>query len=118
MAEPATGVQDKESPSLVDWDYWLNDWPTKPVALTRANPAEGYPRPLTPLSQDLVLTFEEAGARQFYVDTMGVLVAGQCQQPFLQAYYGLVYLNAEQMGELGAVLPGSSRRGMFESILS
>ena len=57
--------------SLVDWDYWLNQWPGKPVALTRANAADGYPKPLTPLSQDLVLTFEEAGCRRFYFDTLG-----------------------------------------------
>ncbi len=30
--------------SLVDWDYWLNQWPEKPVALTRANAADGYPK--------------------------------------------------------------------------
>ena len=32
--------------SLVAWDYWLNQWPEEPVALTRANAADGYPKPL------------------------------------------------------------------------
>ena len=101
--------------SLVDWDYWLNQWPDTPVALTRANAADGYPKPLTPLSQDLVLTYEEAGCRRFYFETLGAFGPGDVPEPFLQAYYGLVYLNADQMGDLGDVMPGSSRLGMFET---
>lgn len=31
---------------MVDWEYWLNDWPDHPIAVTRANAADGYPRPL------------------------------------------------------------------------
>jgi pyruvate,water dikinase len=105
------------SVSLVSWDYWLNRWPDKAVVLTRANAADGYPRPLTPLSQDLVLTYEEAGVRNFYFETMGALRPGQCARPFMQTYYGLVYLNADQMGDLGEALPGSDRHGMYQSIL-
>ena len=105
------------SDSLVSWDYWLNRWPDEPVVLTRGNAADGYPRSLTPLSQDLILTYEEAAVRRFYFETMGALRPEQCPQPFMQACYGLVYLNADQMGVLGDALPGSSRRGMFQSIL-
>jgi phosphohistidine swiveling domain-containing protein len=101
--------------SLVDGDYWLNQWPAEPVALTRANAADGYPKPLTPLSQDIVLTYEEAGCRRFYFDTLGALGPGDCGRPFMQAYYGLVYLNADQMGDLGAAMPGSSRMGMYQT---
>jgi len=105
------------SDSLVSWDYWLNRWPDQPVILTRGNAADGYPRSLTPLSQDLVLTDEEAAVRRFYFETMGALRPEQVPQPFMQACYGLVYLNADQMGVLGDALPGSSRHGMFQSIL-
>src|SRR5204862_6052102 len=77
--------------SLVGWDYWLNHWPDTPVVLTRANAADGYPKALTPLSQDLVLRFEEAGVRAFYFDTLKALRPGDCPTPFMQAYYGLVY---------------------------
>ena len=90
-----------EPVGLVTWDYWLNQWPATPVALTRANAADGYPKALTPLSQDLVLRFEEAGARRFYFETLKALRHGDCPAPFMQAYYGLVYLNADQMGDLG-----------------
>ena len=79
--------------SLVDWDYWLNQWPEAPVVLTRANAADGYPKPMTPLSQDLVLTYEEAGCRRFYFDTLGAFGPGDVPDPFMQAYYGLGYLN-------------------------
>lgn len=102
---------------LVTWDYWLNQWPVVPVALTRANAADGYPKALTPLSQDLVLRFEEAGARRFYFESLKALRAGDCPAPFMQAYYGLVYLNADQMGDLGDAMPGSTRFGMFQTIL-
>jgi len=103
--------------SLVDWDYWLNRWPDAPVVLTRANAADGYPKALTPLSEDLVLRFEEAGVRRFYFETLKALRPGDCPTPFMQAYYGLVYLNADQMGDLGDAMPGSSRFVVFQSVL-
>lgn len=117
MAGLGADVTAVESESLVAWDYWLNNWPAVPVALTRANAADGYPRALTPLSQDLVLTFEEAAARRFYFEALKALRPGQCPEPFMQAYYGLVYLNADQMGDLGDAMPGASRFGIFQSIL-
>ena len=87
--------------SLVAWEYWLNQWPDHPIAVTRANAADGYPRPLTPLSQDLILTYEEAGVRKFYFETLGVLTPAEAPDPYMQAFYGLVYLNADQLAGLG-----------------
>jgi hypothetical protein len=55
---------------LVDWNYWLTTWPGRPVLLTRANAADGYPRALTPLTQDLVVTFEDAGVRRSFEETL------------------------------------------------
>ncbi|HEX9530133.1 MAG TPA: hypothetical protein VF954_03275, partial [Acidimicrobiales bacterium] len=101
-------------PGLVDWDYWLNHWPDHPIAVTRANAADGYPRPLTPLSQDLVLTYEEAGVRRFYFDVLGVLTPADAPDPYMLAYYGLVYLNADQLAGLGEATPGSSRQAMYQ----
>ncbi|MGH9042011.1 MAG: hypothetical protein ACRDZ3_17465, partial [Acidimicrobiia bacterium] len=102
------------SESLVDWDYWLNTWPDGPVACTRANAADGYPRALTPISQDLILTYEEAAVRRFYFHGLGVLRPEQVPEPFMNAFYGLVYLNADHMGTLGEVTPGSSRQAMYQ----
>lgn len=107
--------EDRSAMSLVDWDYWLNRWPDRPVALTRANAADGYPAPLTPLSQDLVLTFEEAGVRRFYFQSLGTLTPEDAPEPYMQAFYGLVYLNADQMAGLGEATPGSSRQAMYEA---
>src|SRR5438270_6361480 len=101
-------------PGLVDWEYWLNQWPDHSIALTRANAADGYPRPLTPLSQDLVLTYEEAGVRKFYCETLGVLTAADALDPYMLAFYGLVYLNADQLAGLGEATPGSSRHAMYQ----
>jgi phosphohistidine swiveling domain-containing protein len=103
--------------TLVSWDYWLNDWPSEKVVLTRANAADGYPKALTPLSQDLVLTFEEQGVRRFYFRSLKALRPGQCTRPFMQAYYGLVYLNADQMGDLGDAMPGTTRFSVYQTIL-
>ncbi|HYT40340.1 MAG TPA: hypothetical protein VEN99_12550, partial [Acidimicrobiia bacterium] len=103
-----------ELPGLVDWDYWLNQWPDHPIAVTRANAADGYPRPLTPLSQDLVLTYEEAGVRRFYFEKLGVLTPADAPDPYMQAFYGLVYLNADQLAGLGEATPGSSRQAMYQ----
>lgn len=100
--------------SLVGWDYWLNDWPDHPIAVTRANAADGYPRPLTPLSQDLILTFEEAGVRRFYFDKLRVLTPADAPDPYMLACYGLVYLNADQLAGLGEATPGSSRHAMYQ----
>ncbi len=100
--------------SLVHWDYWLNTWPKAPVACTRANAADGYPRALTPISQDLILTYEEAAVRRFYFKGLGVLTQEQVPEPFMNALYGLVYLNADHMGTLGEVTPGSSRQAMYQ----
>jgi phosphohistidine swiveling domain-containing protein len=102
------------SESLVDWEYWLNQWPDHPIAVTRANAADGYPRPLTPLSQDLVLTYEEAGVRRFYFEKLGVLTSADAPDPYMQAFYGLVYLNADQLAGLGEATPGSSRQAMYQ----
>ena len=102
------------SESLVDWEYWLNNWPDHPMAVTRANAADGYPRPLTPLSQDLVLTYEEAGVRRFYFETLGVLTPADAPDPYMHAFYGLVYLNADQLAGLGEATPGSSRQAMYQ----
>lgn len=102
------------SESLVDWEYWLNAWPDHPVAVTRANAADGYPRPLTPLSQDLVLTYEEAGVRKFYFEKLGVLTPADAPDPYMFAFYGLVYLNADQLAGLGEATPGSSRHAMYQ----
>lgn len=103
-----------EPPGLVDWEYWLNDWPDHPIAVTRANAADGYPRPLTPLSQDLVLTFEEAGVRRFYFDRLRALTPADAPDPYMVACYGLVYLNADNLAGLGEATPGSSRHAMYQ----
>ncbi len=102
--------------SLVDWEYWYTTWPSHPVALTRANAADGYPKPLTPLSQDLILTFEEAGVRKFFHDTLGASDA-DASDPYMQALYGLVYLNADQLAGLGEIMPGSSRQSVYKAYM-
>lgn len=108
MSEPA---------NLFDWNYWLTTWPAEPVLLTRANAADGYPRALTPLSQDLILRFEDAGVRRFFEETLGAMRPSEAPLPYLWAMWGHVYLNADQLANLGAVLPGSSRQSIYQQYL-
>ena len=68
--------------NLFDWNYWLTTWPAEPVLLTRANAADGYPRALTPLSQDLILPFEDAGVRRFFEETLGAMRPSDAPLPY------------------------------------
>src|SRR5882757_8063749 len=103
--------------NLFDWNYWLTTWPAEPVLLTRANAADGYPRALTPLSQDLILPFEDAGVRRFFEETLGAMKPSDAPLPYLCALWGHVYINADQLANLGAVMPGSSRQSIYQQYM-
>jgi hypothetical protein len=103
--------------NLFDWNYWLTTWPAEPVLLTRANAADGYPRALTPLSQDLILPFEDAGVRRFFEETLGAMRPSDAPLPYLCALWGHVYINADQLANLGAVMPGSSRQSIYQQYM-
>lgn len=60
--------------SLVSWDYWMNDWPDEPIVWTRANLKDQAPRPLTPLTQDLIQTFEPEGMIKAFSDVFGLVL--------------------------------------------
>jgi pyruvate,water dikinase len=95
-------------------EYWLSTWPDHPVAVTRANGADAYPAPLTPLSQDLVLHYEDLAIRRLYVETLGVLKDADVRDPFFFAVWGLVYLNADNMAMLGKAMPGTTPQALFQ----
>lgn len=78
-AQPAEPIRPV---SLVDWDYWNTVWSAGRGLLSRGNSADGYPRPLTPLTQDLVLTFKNAGAHLFLERTLRVQRRGGLRPPF------------------------------------
>lgn len=97
--------------------YWLNTWPDRAVLLTRANAADGYPKALTPLTQDLVVRFEDAGVRRFFEQTLGAMKPSDAPMPYLSALWGHVYLNADQLAALGDVLPGSSKQSIYQQYM-
>jgi phosphohistidine swiveling domain-containing protein len=101
-------------PTLVDWEYWHNVWPGGRVLLTRGNAADGYPRPLTPLTQDLVLTFENAGVHDFLAESLRVSAPGGPRPPFWMALWGYVVVDADMHAALGAAMPGNSRRATYQ----
>lgn len=103
--------------NLFDWNYWLTTWPTEPVVLTRANAADGYPRALTPLSQDLIIRFEDAGVRRFFEETLSAMQPSEAPMPYMWAMWGHVYINADQLANLGNVMPGSSRQSIYQQYM-
>lgn len=103
--------------NLFDWQYWLTTWPAERTVLTRANAADGYPRALTPLSQDLIVRFEDAGVRQFFEETLGAMKPSDAPAPYMWAMWGHIYINADQMANLGAALPGSSRQSIYQQYM-
>jgi pyruvate,water dikinase len=107
-----------EPGSLVDFDYWMSDFPAATVACTRANAADGFPKALTPLTQDLVLTYEEAGVRKFFFDALKVLEAENVPLPYMVGVHGWVYLNADNMAGLGESTPGSSGHTIYQQYLN
>ena len=107
----------REPENLYDWNYWLTTWPAEPVLLTRANAADGYPRALTPLSQDLIVRFEDAGVRRFFEETLGAMKPSDAPVPYMWALWGHVYINADQLANLGEVMPGSSRQSIYQQYM-
>lgn len=116
LPEAAAPSGDKPE-NLFDWNYWLTTWPAEPVVLTRANAADGYPRALTPLSQDLIVRFEDAGVRRFFEETLGAMKPSDAPAPYLWAMWGHVYINADQLANLGTVMPGSSRQSIYQQYM-
>ncbi|HEY3713354.1 MAG TPA: PEP-utilizing enzyme [Jatrophihabitantaceae bacterium] len=101
-------------PSLVDWEYWHNVWPTRRTLLTRGNAADGFPRPLTPLTQDLVVIFENSGVHDFLEKCLKVRKPGGPRPPFWMAFWGYVAVDADQHADLGDAMPGNSRRATLQ----
>lgn len=102
--------------SLVEWEYWLNVWPDHEIVYTRANQADAKPFALTPLSQDLILEYEQEAGRRFYTDLLGVLRRDEIRADMMSAFYGLIYLNADVIGELADATPGHSRQAAYEQL--
>lgn len=107
---------DPSGEDRTDWDYGLSTWPSTPTTLTRANAADGYPAPLTPLSQDLVLTFENQALKKVYAETFRLFKEEELPAPFFYALWGFVYLNADNLVEVGERMPGSSPQALFSQL--
>src|SRR5260370_40663896 len=66
-------------------------------------------------AEGVVLNFEEVGGRRFDFEGLKTLGPEDAPEPFMQAFYGLLYLNADQLAGLGGATPGSSRQAMYEA---
>jgi pyruvate,water dikinase len=114
---PESAGFDVKPENLFDWNYWLTTWPAQPMVLTRANAADGYPRALTPLSQDLIVRYEDAGVRRFFEETLGAMKPSDAPAPYMWCMWGHVYVNADQLANLGTVMPGSSKQSIYQQYM-
>jgi pyruvate,water dikinase len=99
--------------ALPSWDYWLTTWPDREVLLSRGNAADGYPKALTPLSQDLIMDFEDQGVRLFLEQTLKAQRPGDAPMPYFVSLWGHLYINADQHAGLGEAMPGNSRQATY-----
>src|SRR5205807_8609397 len=61
-----------------------------------------------------LLTYDAAAVRRFHSAKLAVLTPADALDPYMLAFYGLVYLNADQLAGLGEATPGSSRHAMYQ----
>lgn len=94
-------------------DDSLCTWPAEPTPHTRANAVDQWPKPITPLTQDLIMLPQERGLEAAFVDELGV---AQPKGPWTWngVFYGWVTYSVEASAELADSLPGWSRTGVYE----
>ncbi len=102
-----------DTSNLVSWDYWMNDWPDESIVWTRANLKDQAPRPLTPLTQDLIQTFEPEGMIKAFSDVFGIVDRAELGR-HITGFYGALYLSVPNSAVLGDNTPGSSAHIKFE----
>jgi len=107
-------VQDTGDTGFPEWEYWLTTLPAREVLLSRGNTADGYPRALTPLTQDLIITFEDRGVRQFLEQNLKAQRPKDAPMPYFISLWGYLYANADQHAALGEAMPGNSRRATYQ----
>jgi phosphohistidine swiveling domain-containing protein len=103
--------------NLFDWNYWLTTWPHERLILSRVNQADSYPRALTPLTQDIIIRFIDAGIRRYLEQTLGAMHSGDAPRPYMWSAWGHIYVDADLMAGIGEALPGSSRQLIYQQYM-
>lgn len=93
-------------------DKSLSTWPDEPELHTRANAVDQWPRPITPLTQDLILGPQERGLDDAFAAELGITRRSE-PWTWMGAFYGWVTFNVETAAAMAEDMPGWSRRGVY-----
>jgi hypothetical protein len=93
-------------------DHALSTWPVAPALFTRANAIDQWPKPITPLTQELIALPQERGLEDAFVSELGV---SKPSPPWTWngVFYGWVTYGVEPSAELADNMPGWSRVGIY-----
>jgi pyruvate,water dikinase len=93
-------------------DDELCTWPREPALFTRANANDQWPRPITPLTQDLIALPQERGLGVAFADELGV-APDNGDWTWNAVFYGWVTFAVEPAAAMADNLPGYSRTGVY-----
>jgi pyruvate,water dikinase len=93
-------------------DDELCTWPTAPALFTRANANDQWPKPITPLTQDLVALPQERGLGIAFADELRVAV-DHGPWTWNGTFYGWFTYAVEPAAAMADSLPGYSRAGVY-----
>jgi pyruvate,water dikinase len=102
--------------SLISAQDQLDDemctWPTAPALHTRANAVDQWPRPMTPLTQDLIAAPQERGLGRAFGPELGTAPEGE-PWTWNGVFYGWYTYGVGPAAEMADNLPGYSRLAVY-----
>ncbi|HEX4249076.1 MAG TPA: PEP-utilizing enzyme [Pseudonocardia sp.] len=102
--------------SLISAQAELDDelctWPDAPALYTRANAVDQWPRPITPLTQDLIAFPQERGLGRAFGPELGTAPEGG-PWTWNGVFYGWFVYGVEPAAEMADRLPGYSRVAVY-----
>jgi phosphohistidine swiveling domain-containing protein len=102
--------------SLISAQGQLDDemctWPTAPALHTRANAVDQWPRPMTPLTQDLIAAPQERGLGRAFGPELGTAPEGE-PWTWNGVFYGWFTYGVGPAAEMADNLPGYSRIAVY-----
>ena len=97
---------------LEQLDDELCTWPSEPGLFTRANANDQWPRPITPLTQDLIGLPQERGLGVAFAEELGI-AADHGPWTWNAVFYGWYTFAVGPAADMADNLPGYSRTGVY-----
>ncbi len=87
-------------------------WPSVPTLFTRANAVDQWPKPLTPLTQDLIAVPQERGLDRAFADELGTAPKSE-PWTWNGVFYGWFTYGVTPAADMADNLPGYSRAAVY-----